>query len=259
MVKKSLGQHFLTSKEAMRDIVTASGLEEDIPVLEIGPGRGVLTRALLDRGARVIAIELDRELILYLTEQFSREISSGQLTLIEGDVLTFDPGRYFEGEYRIVANIPYYITGKILRRFLGSTLQPTRMVLLIQKEVADRIVARDEKESVLSISVKVYGNPRIVRRVPRRYFNPPPNVDSAVIAIDDISKEFFTEVDEKAFFNFMKTCFSSKRKQLVNTLPTDLPKDVVAQKLEEMGFDSRIRAEDIPLTHWKKLFCTFTH
>ncbi len=156
--KKALGQHFLTSKKIVSEIASVAELTRDDTVLEVGPGKGVLTRALLETGAHVVAVEKDRDLVETLSHPFASEIDSKQLTIVQGDVLTFEPAAYGlkEHAYKLVANIPYYITGEIMRRFLSGGSQPERMVLLVQKEVAERVVARDTKESILSMSVKLY-------------------------------------------------------------------------------------------------------
>lgn len=251
--KKFLGQHFLTSQKIVEDIVAAGSVTTGDNVLEIGPGKGVLTRELFKAGVDVVAVELDHELIENLEEQFSLEIESGQLRLIESDILSFDPGEYFSNSYSLIANIPYYITGKILRKFLGHENQPTRVVLLIQKEVAQRIVARDGKESRLSLAVKAYGEPRIVRKVPRGNFNPPPSVDSAVLAIEGVSREFFRDLDEELFFRVMRAGFAHKRKKLSNNLESLYIKEDVEEVLRQMDKSENMRSEDLTLDEWNLL------
>ena len=163
-------------------------------ILEIGPGKGKLTERLLENSEHVIAIEKDNELFEFLKEKFSAQIKNGSLVLIHDNILNFNASAYglAPSAYKIIANIPYNITGAILKKFLTADRQPERMVLLVQKEVAERIVARDGKESILSISVKAYGEPKMVMKVPARYFSPAPKVDSAVIAINNISRKNFT-------------------------------------------------------------------
>lgn len=200
--KKSLGQHFLTSTRAIESIIDAGDVVAEDIILEVGPGRGVLTEKLLVFAAKVIAVEKDRELIPILEEKFKKEIKSDKLDLLEKDVLEFDPEtlRFYDLPYKVIANIPYYITGQFLRKFLETTYQPERMVLMLQKEVAERIVAKDKKESILSISVKAYGKPRYVETVKAGSFSPAPNVDSAILSIENISKEFFDSFSEAEFF-----------------------------------------------------------
>ena len=170
--KKSLGQNFLTSKAVARDIIEAASLSTQDTVLEIGPGKGFLTEELLKKAGRVIAIEKDNRLIEHLQEKFAEEVENKKLVIVHGDVLDFNIAQceLKSKKYTLVANIPYYITGQILRMFLESDLQPQKMILMVQKEVAQRIVARDNKESILSISVKAYGAPRYVKRFPRAIF-----------------------------------------------------------------------------------------
>ncbi len=191
--KKSLGQNFLKSEKALGDIVRAGGLSLGDVVLEIGPGKGALTEKILETGAKVIAVEKDQELIPVLEEKFAEYVTKGSLVLVHEDVLEFNPLSYKlkAGSFKLIGNIPYYITGAIIRKFLESDPQPTSMTLLVQKEVAERIVARDGKESILSISVKAYGTPHYIDKVPKRYFTPEPKVDSAIIHIDNISKDRF--------------------------------------------------------------------
>lgn len=253
LAKKSLGQNFLTSTKALSDIISAADVQAGDEVLEIGPGRGVLTTELLKKGARVTAIEKDTVLAGLLKELFVKEIEKGQLKVIEGDVLEFDLLAYQatlkKNPYKLIANIPYYITGQIFRMFLEGRLedahqvhqvQPISMTILVQKEVAERVVARDKKESILSMSVKVYGTPRIVSVVKRGSFNPAPNVDSAILHISGISKSFFTShsIDEKTFFEVLKASFAHKRK-------------IISKNLTEKGLkhndsiNPKARAEDL--------------
>lgn len=256
--KKSLGQNFLTSTKALSDIISAADVQLEDEVLEIGPGRGVLTTELLKKGAHVTAIEKDTALVELLKEMFAKEIENGQLEIIEGDVLLFDLVAYVaklkKGPYKLIANIPYYITGQIFRMFLEGgherledalqvhQVQPISMTILVQKEVAERVVARDKKESILSMSVKVYGTPRIVSVVKRGSFSPAPNVDSAILHISGISKSFFTShsIDEKKFFEVLKASFAHKRK-------------IISKNLIEKGLkhndsiNPKARAEDLSI------------
>jgi 16S rRNA (adenine1518-N6/adenine1519-N6)-dimethyltransferase len=251
--KKSLGQHFLKSESALSKILDASNPTKDGVVLEIGPGTGILTTKLLYSVGKVIAIEKDRELVVQLKEQFAQEINNEVLDLIEGDILKFDP-TIIIGSYKLVANIPYYITGAIIEQFLSAEHQPTQMVLLIQKEVAERIVARDGKESVLSIAVKAYGTPKIIAKVPAGAFSPPPKVDSAILAVENISREFFKNCDEKSFFKLLKFVFGKKRGQLGGRLGDYIEDKTKALTiLSECGLDPKLRPENLKPEDWKRL------
>lgn len=254
--KKSLGQNFLNSKTIAHEIVRSAELSGSDTVLEIGPGKGFLTAELLKTRAHIFAIEKDDRLIPFLQEKFAEEITKGVFTLIHDDVTNFDPHAYglTNGTYKLIANIPYYLTGYIIRTFLETPHKPERMILMIQKEVADRIVARDKKESILSIAVKAYGTPRIVKKVPARYFTPAPNVDSAVLAIEHISNTHFADKKlEKLFFDIVKIGFAHKRKQLAGNLK-ELFGDTTSTLLAQTGISPHARAEDIILEEW--LICT---
>ena len=256
--KKSLGQHFLRSAGAVRSIVAAGNLTPSDTVLEIGPGEGVLTHALLETGAKVIAVEKDADLLPILAERFASEITSGQLTIIEQDVLLFEPTKHGlkANTYKLIANIPYYITGAIFEKFLTEENPPNTIVVLIQKEVATRIVARDNKESILSLSVKAFGIPKLIAKVPASAFRPAPKVDSAILAITQISNTHFREwgipTDEATtkFFKVVKAGFAHKRKLLVRNLETVTSKETISQAFEKNNLSPKTRAEDINLIHW---------
>ncbi len=253
--KKSLGQNFLNSKTVAQDIVRAAELSTADTVLEIGPGKGFLTTGLLASGAHIIAVEKDDRMIPILSEKFASEIAVKRFTLIHGDIVELLEKRtlVLPLHYKLVANIPYYITGYILRAFLEAKLKPARIILMLQKEVADRIVTHDKKESVLSIAIKAYGTPHIVKKVPARYFTPVPNVDSAVLAITNISNKNFPDTaSEKRFFKIMKAGFAHKRKQLAGNLKEMLGEKTVAL-MEQAGIHQNARAEDITLTDWLAL------
>lgn len=244
--KKHLGQNFLKSPHVVGRMVASACIGPEDTVVEVGPGKGVLTEALLQTGATVIAFEKDADLIEQLAERFEQEIASKQLTLILEDVLLRpleDP--VLPTQYKVVANIPYYITGELLRFFLSSQHQPTSMTLMVQKEVAERIVARDGKESVLSLSVKVYGEPRYIENVPARYFTPTPKVDSAIIHINTNTTRL-TTLEETTFFLIVKKAFLHKRK----LLKQNLKEEVSLIELECCGVSLTARAEDLNLEQW---------
>lgn len=251
--KKSLGQHFLKSERALRAIVAAGEVKPEDTILEIGPGQGVLTEKLLETGAKIVAVEKDDGLYELLQEKFANEIRSGKLEILHEDILDFDVSRFKDSKWKLVANIPYNITGAILKKFLGSEWQPERVVLLVQKEVAERIIARNGKESILSISVKAYGAPRHIERVLAGSFAPAPKVDSAVIVIGNISKEFFGNIEEQRFFEIVRAGFASKRKKLSSNLASIIKKEEVIDAFRKLGLDENARAEDIDIETWKKL------
>ena len=243
--KKSLGQNFLKSEKVAEEIVSAGEVCPDDIVLEVGPGKGILTEKLLEKAKKVIAVEKDEELVYFLSQKFSEEIKNEKLELISGDILHLEAK--LPSEYKIIANIPYYITSHLLRTFLESDCQPSLMVLMVQKEVAERIMGKNNKESLLSISVKAYGCPEIIRYAPAGYFSPAPKVDSAVIKISGISKKFFQDIGEKKFFETVKKGFSQKRKMLINNLKAK--KD----DFTACNIDEKARAENLSLEQWKCL------
>ncbi|MCF7833807.1 MAG: 16S rRNA (adenine(1518)-N(6)/adenine(1519)-N(6))-dimethyltransferase RsmA [Candidatus Pacebacteria bacterium] len=273
--KKSLGQNFLKSDGILNKIVLASELKidgmtdspelkkgEEYTVLEIGPGKGALTAKLLQSAKKVIAIEKDEQLFALLSEKFSKEIEEASLIIENTDILDLDTSKspYFKSPYKIVANIPYNITGAIFKKFLTAENKPKSMTLLVQYEVAKRIMARDGKESLLSISVKAYGTPSMPLKVPARFFSPVPKVDSAVIHIKDISGEFFAKSQgendtEENFWEVVRAGFAHKRKKLAGNLKnlkdTSLKKEV-QEKLLRLKLENA-RAEDLSVEDWKML------
>lgn len=249
--KKSLGQNFLMHARTAERIADAAALGKGDTVLEIGPGTGMLTAPLLARAKRVIAVEADGDLAEKLRETFREEVASGKLELIAGDIRAFDPSS-IKGPYALAANIPYYLTGEIIRDFLSAEHKPASMTLLVQKEVAERI-ARAKKESILSIAVKAYGIPKYLFTVPRGAFVPAPSVDSAVISISDIRMPFASRREEGRFFEVLRAGFAHKRKLLAGNLAAVAEKGAVQQALERAGIPQKARAEDIPLSGWRAL------
>jgi 16S rRNA (adenine1518-N6/adenine1519-N6)-dimethyltransferase len=247
--KKSLGQNFLKSEKALNKIIEASKIEKGDIVLEIGPGRGALTKKLLEAGASVIAVEKDETLADELKNYLTDYVQSNQLEIIKKDVLDFFVSDYKKiKNYKLVANIPYYITGALIEKFLTEKNQPTSITFLVQKEVAERIVSKDNKESILSISVKVFGVPKYISTVPKGAFIPAPKIDSAIINISNISNSIFKEnkITEKRFFEVVKSGFAHKRKQLGSNL-----KNVIDEKrFSACEIDPKNRAENLTVENW---------
>lgn len=249
--KKSLGQNFLMHQQTADRIADVAQIEGKT-VLEIGPGTGMLTRALLARASRVIAVEADVELISRLTEEFSEAIQEGRFTLIHADIRTFDASS-INDPYVLTANIPYYITGEIIRQFLTATHKPSSMTLLVQKEVAVRI-AREKKESLLSLSVKVFGTPAYEFTVPRGAFKPAPNVDSAVLSIRDIKQHaFLSKSAENRFFSILRAGFAHKRKLLKKNLEAVATPEAITASFLTIPLPEKVRAEELSLTQWQTI------
>ena len=253
--KKSLGQNFLKSKVALSAMVSASDIKNSDTILEIGPGQGALTEKLLETGVKVIAVEKDQRLIKILEDKFVDKITQNQLTLIYGDILEINLEKldFKTVDYKLIANIPYYITGLIFRKFLEGNIQPSKIVIMVQKEIADRIIARDKKENLLSLSIKAYGKCKKVMKVEKEHFSPKPKVDSAILLIDDISKGFFSDITEKDFFEVIKTGFAHKRKVLIANLKGKFADKDLKNIFKITNISEKARAEDLTLENWKEL------
>lgn len=256
--KKSLGQHFLNSPVVPRWMCDAANLNMGETVVEVGPGTGALTREILDRGASVIALEADQRAIDRLTDTFADEIARGTLTVYHADIRSFDLASLplTEHGYTVIANIPYYLSGMLFRIFLSHTVQPRTVVFLTQKEVAKRATsshARGEKESLLALSVQLYGTPRYVRTVPRTHFIPQPNVDSAIIAIDNITRTRTESIDVPHFFQLLHLGFGQKRKQLLGNLSAAYPRAQLTHIFSTLELAPTVRPEDLPLDIWLQL------
>lgn len=262
--KKSLGQHFLNSDYAPKKMCDSANIKNGEIVLEIGPGTGILTKELLRRGALVIAVEADKRAIEFLEDYFADAIACQQLKIYHHDARILDPTIFqlVDQQYKVVANIPYYLSGSLFRQLLDTTTQPNTLVFLVQKEVAERI-ARDKKESLLSLSIKVFGEPSYICTVKRSHFSPPPRVDSAIIAINNISRQNFNQISLVDFFNILHLGFGQKRKQLLGNLSVGFQRNHLQQIFTEIKLSETVRAEDIPLSTWlqllKKLFPQNTH
>jgi len=268
--RKGLGQHFLIDEEVLGLITSAAGLTLGDIVMEIGPGLGILTRELARQAGWIIAIELDDKLASVLKQTLS---SLNNITIINENILGIDPAALLREQetnfppsissplsYKLVANLPYYITSPVLRHFLEVSVKPQIMVVMVQKEVADAIVAKPGRMSVLSISVQFYGKPRIVSYVPAQCFYPAPEVDSAILQLEPYPQPAVAVSDEKSFFELVRAGFSASRKQIGNSLAQGLrlPKAQALSLLEKGGIAPQRRAETLTLDEWAQLWQIFT-
>ncbi len=252
--KRSLGQNFLTSDVVPKWLCDAIPLPAGEIVLEIGPGTGALTRELLARNATVIAIEADERAIAILKKEFPDHLRSGQLTLYHDDARELDLKtlKLTDHGYVVISNIPYYLSGFLLRQLLESDTQPKSLVFLMQKELVARI-ARDKKESLISLSVKAFGTPSYVQTVRRGHFNPIPKVDSAILAVEAISRHRLEGVPSAFFFSCLHLGLGSKRKQLIGNLSQKYNRSLLETYFEENKLSLSIRGEDLDLAAWVKL------
>jgi 16S rRNA (adenine1518-N6/adenine1519-N6)-dimethyltransferase len=251
--RKSLGQNFLHDPNALEKIVTIAEVMPDDNVLEVGPGTGLLTERLARAARRVVSVELDERLAPVL-EYALRPYPN--VELIYQDILTVDVAALFRPQpYLVVANVPYYITSAILRHVLESEHRPRRLVLTVQQEVAERLIAKPDDMSILSVSVQFYGRPRIVSRLKSGAFWPRPDVDSAIVRIDTYARPPVDVPDEATFFRVVRAGFSQKRKQLKNALGSGLALDTTALNtvFNAAEIDPRRRAETLTLAEWAQL------
>ena len=259
--KKSLGQNFLTDQRALERIVEAAELDPEDIVLEIGPGLGTLTRLLAAEAGRVVAVELDQRLVEVLRQTAVSDADWPNVEIIHGDILDLAPADLLEQHlttlsYKVVANLPYYITSAILRHLLTAAVKPKLMVVTVQLEVARRITAQPGDMSLLAVSVQFYGRPRIVARIKAGAFYPPPQVDSAVVRID-LRPRPEVEVDEAdGFFEVVRAGFAQRRKQLRNTLAAELglPAREVTQALTRASIDPSRRAQSLSIEEWARVW-----
>lgn len=255
--KKSLGQNFLHDPNTLEKIVAVAELTPDSTVLEVGPGTGNLTRYLAQAAGRVIAVELDDRLVPLLQQEFAGQ---PHVEVLHGDILEIDL-RDLVGDapYTVVANLPYYITSAILRRLLEQGPRPARMVLTVQREVAERLAAEPGDLSLLAVSVQFYGQPQIVTKLNPAAFWPRPDVESAVVRIDVYPTPIVEVPSEQAFFRVVRAGFSQKRKQLRNAISSGL--SVNKARADELllgsGIDPSRRAETLTLEEWAALTRAF--
>jgi 16S rRNA (adenine1518-N6/adenine1519-N6)-dimethyltransferase len=249
--KKSLGQHWLKDKSVLENIAGTALVHEHDLVLEVGPGLGTLTDVLLSRGAGVIAVEMDEK----LADKLSRAKDSPRLEVVQGDILKFDLTK-LPKNYKVVANIPYYLTSHLLRILAESANPPKQITLLVQKEVARRICAKPGDMSLLSVSAQFYFDTELGRMVPARLFSPPPKVDSQVVNMFRRTKLPLDAKDTKEFFRIAKAGFANRRKILLNSLAggLDKSKEEIATKLQIAHIDPGARSQELSINQWLRLF-----
>lgn len=248
--KKELGQHWLRDPEILAEIAEVAELGRGDVVLEIGPGLGTLTSRLLARAQRVVAVEFDGDLARKLPGQFPRK----NLDVINEDILQFDLNQLPKG-YKVVANVPYYITSKIIEKLMTAENKPSLAVLLVQKEVAERIAAGPGEMSILAVGVQLFAQVELDIEVPRQFFTPPPKVDSQVVVLRTRTEPLVTPEDHKDFFRVVKAGFSAKRKKLRSSLSggLNISKDVAEQLLKTANISPDARAEDLAIDDWRRL------
>ena len=261
--KKSLGQNFLKDEAVLQRIIDDAKISSEDMVLEIGPGQGALTEKLQKVCKKVIAVELDDRLIELLHTKF---VGNENVEIVHDDILKLNLPEMVskklmklkanEANYKVIANIPYYITAPIIRLLLETKYPPQEMILMVQKEVAERITAKAGEMSILAVSVQYYAKPEYLFTVSKESFEPVPKVDSAIIKITrDNGQETRDKEETKKFFRIVKAGFSAKRKTLVNNLSNglQLDKNEIEEKLELLGFSKNTRAQELEVEDWKKL------
>ncbi len=253
--KKSLGQNFLTSDVVPRWLTEAGEVTKNDLVLEIGPGAGALTKALLETGAKVVALEADSRAVVILEELFPEYILSKQLTLIHTDARELSVGDLglHHHQFKVIANIPYYLSGFLLRTFLENPIKPSVLVFLMQKEVVERI-ARASKSSILSLSVQAFGVPKYIKTVTRGHFNPKPKVDSAILRVSDVTfSNFASKMEQDLYFELLHLGFGQKRKQLLSNLTHRYNRHDLEQLFISLSIRLDARAETLSLETWLRL------
>lgn len=251
VAKKSLGQHWLSDKSTLESICEAGDIHSDDTVLEIGPGTGTLTALLVKRAQKVIAVEFDKTLAVRLPER----VKADNLTVVEQDILTFDLTT-LPPNYKVIANIPYYLTSNLIRTLSESSNPASKVVILIQKEVAERVASKPGQMSLLSVSAQFYWDVSLGITVPARMFSPPPKVDSQVLILERPSKPKFNGIDQKQFFKIVKAGYSSRRKTLLNSLSAGLRMDKpqTEKLIEEAGLSPTTRPQQLSMDDWHKLY-----
>jgi len=256
LAKKWLGQHFLVDGRVVERLIKSANLNQGESVLEIGPGIGIISKELLKISNSVIAVEKDLEMARVFKGIFK---DSRRLRVIARDILKLNPEEDLPKNYKIISNLPFNITSPVIRYFLETKNKPISMVLIIQKEVAERIVAEPGKMSILAVSVQFYAKPEVINFVSNNSFWPKPKVDSAIIKIVPRVTSRIKGVDEKIFFRLVKIGFSSPRKKLANNLADgfQIPKERVEDLLKKVNIHSQERPQDLRLEAWLGLYKVF--
>ncbi len=249
--RKSLGQHWLYDEDSLNAMISAGEVSADDTVVEVGPGLGTLTKKLCEKVSKVIAVELDDLLVAQLPDR----VKAKNLEVVHQSILDYDTSNLPKG-YKVIANIPYYLTSNLIRIMLESPNPPSVMVLLIQKEVAERIVSKPGAMSILSVSVQFYGDAELKELVPAKLFTPPPKVDSQIIQIKLRHKPLFEDVDTEKFFKIVKAGFSEKRKKLRSSLSGGLQitKVEADEILKNAKISPNTRAQELSLADWRKIY-----
>ncbi len=263
--KKRLGQHFLIDKAVLERILIAAKISPGDIVIEVGPGLGILTEGLSRRGARVIAVELDSKLVTLLKKRLA---ALPDVKIVHADILKVTPRQLLQNnlpasefvrDYKVIANLPYYITSPVLSHFLEAQSRPSEMVVMVQKEVGEAIAAAPGKMRLLSVKAQFYSKPAIISRVPAASFYPPPKVDSVILHLQVYSRPPIEVSDVASFFDIVMHGFSSPRKQLRNSLAhsLEMSPSQVASLLEQARIEAERRAETLSLEEWRELWKTF--
>ncbi|HSH56035.1 MAG TPA: 16S rRNA (adenine(1518)-N(6)/adenine(1519)-N(6))-dimethyltransferase RsmA [Candidatus Limnocylindrales bacterium] len=249
--KKSLGQHWLDDPVSLEAMLLSAEVGAQDTVLEIGPGLGTLTRLLVKRAQHVTAVEFDSD----LARDLQKRVSAPNLHVVEQDILQFDLTAMLPG-YKVVANIPYYLTSKLVRVLSESSNPPAVAVLLVQKEVAERIAAKPGNLSILGVTSQYFWDVSLGPTVPAALFTPPPKVDSQIVIMQYRAEPLFADIDTKLFFRVVKAGFGEKRKTILNSLSSGLHVDKpnVLRHLEKAQLDPRLRAQNITLEQWYALY-----
>lgn len=256
--KKSLGQHWLQDAAALEAMCEAAEAQMDDVVLEIGPGFGTLTRHLLDWEAEVIALEFDETLIPALRQKFARDADGGKFRVEQGDIRTYDFSKLPSG-YKVVANIPYYLTSNLIQLLSETSNPPAVAALLVQKEVAERVAAAPGATSILSVTAQFYWNVSLGLQVPAKLFSPPPKVDSQILILQRRADLAMDETEVKLFFRLVKAGFSQRRKTLLNSLSGGLQieKDVVQSMCDSVNVEVGRRAQTLTMDEWRGLYAAY--